>query len=104
VRRFFFQRDEDVSGTSGTGIVVHGIEFNDGTCVVHWLGDRPSTVVWNSIDDAIYIHGHGGGTRLVWVDGVPPTEWELKGMAKGHPPFKPERLFPDPLPGLEESA
>jgi hypothetical protein len=81
MRRFFFQRDEDVSGASGTGIVVHGIEFNDGTCVVHWLGDRPSTVVWKSIEDAIAIHGHGGGTRLVWVDADAYADWELRAMA-----------------------
>lgn len=82
MRRFFFQRDEDFSGTSGTGIVVHGIEFEDGTCVVHWLGEHPSTVIWNSIDDAIYVHGHGGGTRLVWVDQKSPDPVILRHMAE----------------------
>lgn len=99
MRRFFFQRDEDVSGTSGTGIVVHGIQFSDGTVVVHWLGDRPSTVVWQSIEDAIYIHGHGGGTRLVWVDIEAPAEWELRNMATWV-----DNWNQPVIPGLEETA
>lgn len=97
MRRFFFQRDEDVSGASGVGIVVHGIQFADGTCVVHWLGERPSTVVWNSIEDAIFIHGHGGATRLVWVDHKAPDDWELRMRADASAGFQ-------ALPGLENVA
>lgn len=99
MRRFFFQRDTDVNGTSGTGIVVHGIQFDDGTVVVHWLGDRPSTVVWKSVEDAVYIHGHGGGTRLVWVDEEAPSARDLRSLA-----WADEHWMQPELPGLEETA
>lgn len=68
MRRFELHRDEDVTGISGTGIVAEGVEFEDGTAVVRWRGDRRSTVVWPSMDDVEAIHGHGGATRIVMVD------------------------------------
>ena len=68
MRRFYLQRDEDVSGVSGGGIVAEGVALADGTAVLRWLGERRSTVVWSSIDDALAIHGHGGATRVEWID------------------------------------
>ena len=68
MRRFQLQRDHDVSGISGTGIVADGVEFPDGTTVIRWRGERQSTVVWPSIEDVEAIHGHGGATRIVWID------------------------------------
>lgn len=65
-RLFVLSRIVDVSGVSGTGIVADGVEFPDGTCVIHWRGVKPSTVVWQSVDDAESIHGHGGATKIVW--------------------------------------
>lgn len=68
VRRFALAREHDVSGVSGTGIVAEGVCFTDGTCVVHWYGERRSTVVWSSIEDVEAIHGHGGASRILWLD------------------------------------
>ena len=68
MRRFRLIRDVDVSGVSGVGHVADGIRFRDGTTVVRWLGDRSSTVVWDSIADVEAIHSHGGATRIVWID------------------------------------
>lgn len=68
-RRFILVRHVDISGVSGTGIVAEGIEWTDGTVTLHWLGDRPSTTVWNSIDDVDAIHGHSGLTELQFIDG-----------------------------------
>lgn len=68
MRRFELHRDHDVSGISGTGVVAQGVVFDDGTAVVRWLGQRRSTVVWSSIEDVEAIHGHGGATRIEWVD------------------------------------
>lgn len=65
-RLFQLQRDVDVSGVSGTGIVADGVEFPDGACVIRWRGERQSIVVWPSIDDVEAIHGHGGATQIVW--------------------------------------
>lgn len=67
-RPFALQRDRDVSGISGTGIVALGIAWPDDSASVRWLGDRPSIVFWNDMADAVAVHGHGGATRVVWVD------------------------------------
>jgi hypothetical protein len=71
VRRFELHRDQDVSGISGTGLVAQGVQFDDGTVVIRWRGDRPSTVAWASIEDAWHVHAHGGSTRFVFLDEAP---------------------------------
>ena len=69
MRRFHFERDTDVSGISGIGVVAEGVEFSDGTAVIRWLaGDHHSTVVWANMESVEVIHGHGGATRIVWDD------------------------------------
>ncbi|MEU7154105.1 hypothetical protein AB0B15_39750 [Streptomyces sp. NPDC045456] len=67
-RLFTLERDRDLSGISGTGTVADGVVWPDGTVSIRWRGDRPSTVAWNSLADAEYVHGHGGATRFVWDD------------------------------------
>ncbi|MEU6768551.1 hypothetical protein ABZ916_39335 [Streptomyces sp. NPDC046853] len=68
-RRFHLVRDVDETGTSGTGVVVEGLEFTDGTVALRWLTATTSTAIYASIADVETIHGHGGKTRVVWVDG-----------------------------------
>jgi hypothetical protein len=67
-RRFYLQRDTDISGISGVGRVADGVLWADGTVSIRWRGERPSIVHWSSLADVEYIHGHGGATRIVWVD------------------------------------
>lgn len=68
-RRFHLVRDHDVSGVSGVGVVAEGVQFEDGVVVIRWCtGDHHSTVVWDSILDALAVHGHGGSTVVEWVD------------------------------------
>jgi len=67
-REFDLVRYKDVSEVSGTGIVADGIEYTDGSVVIAWHGEHPSTVVWRSIEDAIAIHGHGGLTQIRYRD------------------------------------
>lgn len=67
-RVFRLQRDRDISGVSGTGIVADGCQWPDGTVTIRWRGDRPSTVNWDSIEHAEAVHGHGGATRIVMAD------------------------------------
>ncbi|WP_369214422.1 hypothetical protein [Streptomyces flavofungini] len=67
-RRFRLIRDVDETGTSGTGVVVEGLEFTDGTVALRWLTATTSTAIYASITDVETIHGHGGKTRVVWVD------------------------------------
>lgn len=67
MRTFSLQRDEDVSGVSGTGVVAEGVEFSDGTVALRWTaGEHGSTVVWDSIEPVVLIHGHDGRTSVVW--------------------------------------
>lgn len=66
-RRFDLNRIEDPTGVSGTGIVAEGVLFDSGKAVVSWLNTK-SIVVWDSIEDAIKIHGHDGLTRIEFID------------------------------------
>jgi len=68
-RCFRLQRDTDVTGVSGTGVVAEGVRFSDGTVAMRWLTAHRSTVLWASIEEAEKVHGHDGKTRVVWLDG-----------------------------------
>ena len=78
-RRFEVWRDEDVSGVSGTGKIVEGVQFSDGQLVTYWLGGppmfQPKVDVWINpgIDPFEKIHSHGGRTRVVWLDPEQPS-------------------------------
>jgi hypothetical protein len=67
-RRFYLDRHRDISHVSGIGIVAWGVQFPDGAAAIRWHGDHPSTVAWNSVDDAAAIHGHSGATDIRWLD------------------------------------
>jgi hypothetical protein len=82
MRRFYFDRQTDVSGTSGTGAVVEGVQLSDGRVVIRWLTFLSSLAIYNSIEDAIQIHGHDGSTDLHWVDAEP----SLPPVATERPP------------------
>lgn len=69
-------RDVDVHGVSGEGEVadVWVWEGRPGlmapavtTIVVRWRGERSSTVVWDSLEDMLAVHGHDGRTRVQWA-------------------------------------
>ena len=68
LRRFVLNREKDVSGVSGTGIVAEGIEYSDGSAAIRWLSASASTTVWANVEDAIAIHGHGGLTKVEYLD------------------------------------
>lgn len=82
MRRFYLQRDEDVSGVSGEGIVADGVEFSPGGVVVmRWRGKVASTVVFDQGMAALEaIHGHEGRTRAVWVDA---ESTDIRSLARG---------------------
>lgn len=76
MRRFYLIRHTDPSGVSGTGIVAHGVEFGDGAVALRWVSTKPSTSVWDSLDDMISVHGHGGSTVVRWLDHASPFDRE----------------------------
>lgn len=67
-RLFALQRVEDETGVSGTGIVAEGVQFSDGTVAMRWRSHIRSTVFYESIKACEAIHGHGGRTRIVFLD------------------------------------
>lgn len=66
-RPFVLRRNVDVSGVSGVGIIAEGVAFSDGMSVLRWLTATASTAVYDSPEDVVTIHGHGGATSLVWL-------------------------------------
>ena len=51
-------REQDVSGVSGTGIVLEGVLFSTGVVVIHWLTPPPrgSISVFDSLEQVLAIH------------------------------------------------
>lgn len=70
-RRFVLQRNTDVTGVSGTGVVAEGVEFSDGSVALRWMSRWPTSVVFHDrgIDGVRHVHGHGGATEVVYLDG-----------------------------------
>jgi hypothetical protein len=68
VRRFVLERADDVTGVSGTGTVADGVLWPDGKVTLCWRGEHRSIAVWDSMIDAVAIHGHDGKTKLVFID------------------------------------
>ncbi len=68
MRRFQLVRDVDETGISGTGTVAEGVQFKNGWCSLIWLTEYFSLVAYPGIDHVEKIHGHGGKTRIVFLD------------------------------------
>lgn len=67
MRRFVLERTEDVSGTSGVGIVAEGVLFTSGQVAMSWLSQLSSVTVFANITVVETIHGHDGRTKIVWL-------------------------------------
>lgn len=70
-RRFVLMRDEDVTGVSGTGVVAEGVHWTEADVVaLRWTSAWPTSVVFHErgIASVEAVHGHGGKTRIVWLD------------------------------------
>jgi len=76
-RRFELHRITDITGVSGTGVVADGVVFPDGVVALRWRSDWPTSVVFHDrgIESVQAVHGHGGATRIVWLDMIsgPPA-------------------------------
>lgn len=68
LRRFKLVRVEDVSGTSGTGVVAEGTEWSNGWVSLHWLSQYGSLEMCESMRVLENIHGHEGRTKVEWID------------------------------------
>lgn len=70
-RRFELHRDVDETGISGTGVVAEGMICRDGIAMMRWLTEWPSSVCYyeRGLEAIEALHGHGGKTRVVFLDG-----------------------------------
>lgn len=82
-RRFQLYRHTDISHVSGVGVVAWGVLFPDGSAAIRWHGAHPSTVAWDSVDDAIAVHGHSGATEIRWMDDEPIPLWPAGSKSSG---------------------
>lgn len=66
---FELHRVEDDSGISGTGHVLDGVVFPDGTTVVRWRGKYRSTAMFKNYRNFEKIHmAYHGSSVIKWVD------------------------------------
>lgn len=68
MRRFQLHRIDDETGTSGTGVVAEGVRFSNGKVALNWLSHYGAVNVYDSMEVTEHVHGHGGKTRIVWID------------------------------------
>jgi hypothetical protein len=68
MRRFYSERQQDVSGVSGTGRVAQGVLFDNGKVALSWLTEYSSTTIFDNWDDMVRIHGHSGSTLFIFLD------------------------------------
>ncbi|WP_235907971.1 hypothetical protein [Halosegnis longus] len=78
-RRFELVRTEDVSGTSGTGVVAEGVVYPDGAVHMQWdnsdnedLNTDSNGMATKPAPDGLQatkeIHGHDGATEIQFID------------------------------------
>ena len=71
MKQFYLVRTEDTSGVSGTGRIAEGVVFSNGWCVLGWMSGHPSLEYFQSIADLEAVHGHGGKTKVVFLQEEP---------------------------------
>ena len=90
-RSFKLIRLQDLTGTSGTGVVAQGETSPDGRTIMRWIvqanladGSKreiKTTTHYETWQDVVLLHGHGGRTILRWDDtGESVSDWDLLGV------------------------
>lgn len=77
MRRFKLVRHEDVNGNSGTGEVAQGTEYDNGFISLTFLSEKLSLYWYQSMHNVKHLHGHGGKTKVVWIDPPAPDDEEM---------------------------
>lgn len=65
MKTFYLFRKEDVSGTSGVGVVAEGVIFDNGMVAMTWLSEFPTVTMFPKVRDVMRIHSHEGRTVMV---------------------------------------
>jgi len=58
IRTFTVYREDDITGVSGTGVVIEGVKLATGQAVIHWLYPPPrgGIAIFDSMDDFVKVH------------------------------------------------
>lgn len=68
MRRFVLIRSVDITGISGTGVILYGVEwFSGGPVDVYWLGAK-TTGQYPSMDVVRSTHCYNDNARVVYID------------------------------------
>ncbi len=95
MRCFILDRNTDITGISGTGIIAYGVEWEpDGHCDLYWLRTK-TTGQYPSVESVKAIHCYNDNARVVWVDsGHIPRDTAIEAFkgAESNPPESPQAL------------
>jgi len=72
LQRIQLYREKYHSGISGVGLIAEGVVFTDGRVVIRWIGEFSSINLHDSVASLERIHGHNGGTQVVYLDQEKP--------------------------------
>lgn len=92
MRRFELHRKVDESGVSGVGTIAEGVEFTQGRVVLTWLAGTQGTTLFDSVDDVLKVHGHGGKTVIEWIDHDHPRMVIPAKLGWSNPDTGPEEM------------
>ena len=88
IRCFTLRREADVSGVSGTGVVLEGTLFSTGVVVVHWLTPPPrgSIAIFDTLDQLLSIHvrPHPENRAVLTFDDGVELSGDALHVADGH--------------------
>ncbi|MEX2439667.1 MAG: hypothetical protein WD739_07280 [Actinomycetota bacterium] len=62
---FELYRREDPTGVAGTGTIAEGVRFANGKVALAFTNSK-SVNVWDSLEELLEVHGHGGKTQVRW--------------------------------------
>lgn len=82
MKRFYLDRNADLSGVSGKGRIAQGCQFDNGWCALTWMTGHCTLAWYSSIEELIGIHGHGGATTISWHD----EEEQDENLRQSYPP------------------
>ena len=74
IEAFTVCRQHDETGVSGEGVIIEGVVFGTGQCIVHWLYPPPrgGIAIFDSMSDFVKVHIEphpGNKTIITYQDG-----------------------------------
>lgn len=68
MKTFYLQRNVDVSGVSGTGIIAYGVILPSGKVVMEWVTTYGSIAIYETIHEVQVLHAHKGSTLIIYTN------------------------------------